>query len=243
MPWLPEAAASIASQPGVEWIVLDGGSTDGSREWLRENAASATLVFEPDRGQTDALIRGLSRARGDVLAWLNADDLYESGALERVAQEFDEHPEAVAVSGRCLWIDRDGSVTGEIPTVPDTTLTGLLACTYNLPQPATFFRADAYRRVGGLDPARSLAMDVDLWLKLARVGEIRQVDDVLARFRLHPAAKTQAGALAAIREDFAVRRRQGLSLGQTWWTFARWAYLNPWYSSIRSVGRRLLRPR
>lgn len=233
MPWLPEAVRSIVAQGrdvDVEHIVLDGGSTDGSREWLEANAAPGTiLVFERDTGQTDALIRGFARASGEILSWLNADDTLEPGALARVAEAFDSNPEAVLVAGACLHIDSAGAVIGAIPTPPSSTLEGLLAHPYNIAQPSSFVRAGAYRAVGGLDPTLRMAMDVDLWMKLARIGRVVLLPgDVLSRFRIHGGAKSVAGASRAVREDLRVRRRYGMAVpSRTWWTLFKQAYLRP----------------
>lgn len=232
MPWLPEAIESVLSQVDarVELIVTDGGSTDGSREWLVSNVKDvARLVFEPDRGQTDALIRGLSQASGAFLGWLNADDWLEPAALARVAAAFDGAPDASIVSGCCLQIDESGAFIGLIPTPPSATLKGLLAHPNNLAQPATFFRAEAYRRVGGLDPNLDLAMDVDLWMKLAGVGRVVVLpDEILARFRIHRGAKSVTRATAAVREDLRVRRRHGMPVAtRAWWVLFKRAYLRP----------------
>jgi GT2 family glycosyltransferase len=189
MPWLPDAVASVAAQRrdvDVEHLILDGGSTDGSREW---------------------------RASGEVLGWLNSDDLLEPGALGLVRDAFNGAPSAAVVAGGCLLIDPQSRVTGSIPVPPVRTFAELLRYPTNLPQPATFFRAAAYRRVGGLDRRYDLAMDVDLWLRLAREGGIVTLRmATLARFRIHPSAKSVVGAVAATREDLAARRRQGLPL-------------------------------
>lgn len=234
MPWLPEAIESIFSQRTdtiTELIVLDGGSTDGSREWLMRNVGEkGTLIFDTDHGQTDALIRGFHLAAGAMLGWLNADDVLEPGALALVASAFREHPDAVMVSGRCLQIDMVGRVLGVIPEPPSPTVDALLAFPSNLPQPATFFRKSAYDSVGGLDPALDMAMDVDLWMKLARVGELHLLhDQTLARFRLHGSGKSQAGSVAAAREDLSVRRRHGMPIpSRAWWLLVKQAYLSPW---------------
>lgn len=232
MPWLPEAIESVLNQAetSVEFIVLDGGSTDGSRDWLLSNVKdTAQLVFEPDRGQTDALIAGLSRATGTYLGWLNADDRLELRALARVAAAFDGAPDASIVSGCCLEVDESGRFIGLIPTPPSATLEGLLAHPHNLAQPATFFRADAYRRVGGLDPDLDLAMDVDLWMKLAGTGRVVLLrDQILARFRIHGGAKSVSRATAAAREDLKVRRRHGMPVAtRAWRVLFKRAYLRP----------------
>jgi len=215
MPWLPEAVASVAAQRSsvdVEHLILDGGSTDGSREWLMEHLElGCELVFEPDTGQTDALIRGFERATGELLGWLNADDTLEPGTLGRAHDLFVLNPDVVMLSGVCLFIDRDGKVSGAMATPPDPTFHGLLSRRVNPPQPATFFRADAYKRSGGLDRNYDLAMDVDLWLRLARQGRYLVLPEkILARYRVHPGAKSERLASASAREDLRARRAHGM---------------------------------
>src|SRR5215212_10579510 len=120
MPWLPEAVASVAAQRAnvdVEHIVLDGGSTDGSAEWLRAYAGPEIVArFEPDGGQTDALINGFELATGELLGWLNADDVLETDALSIAHQAFANNPDAAIVGGAALFIDGSGAVVGAMPT-------------------------------------------------------------------------------------------------------------------------------
>jgi len=217
MPWLPGTVESVARQQGVvdvEHLIRDGGSTDGSREWLVAHAGLGYQVtVEKDGGQTDALAVGLDHATGDVLGWLNADDILEPGALKQVAEAFEAYPDAVIVSGSCLRIGPDGAILDAIPTPPRPEFDQLLRHPTNLAQPATFFRAEAYRQVGGLDRRYDLAMDVDLWFRLASVGRVVLLRDVvLARYRLHPAAKSVVAAAAGRREDLAIRRKHGMPL-------------------------------
>lgn len=217
MPWLPEAVSSVAtqrSQVDVEHLILDGGSTDGSREWLAANSdLGFRSILEPDEGQTDALIRGFEEAGGDLLGWLNSDDALEPGALARVIAVFESESDVVMVTGPSLLIDPSGRVIGAIPTPPDTSLLGMLTDPTNPPQPSTFFRAAAYRRCGGLDRRWDLAMDVDLWLRLASIGRVVALpNEPLSRFRLHPAAKSVSRSWATVREDLRVRRRHGMPI-------------------------------
>src|SRR5450759_4513233 len=118
MPWLPECIDSVAEQRRdveVEHLVYDGGSTDGSAEWLREHTSLGyEAIIGPDGGQTDALAKGFSRATGEIFAWLNADDVLEPGALKRVVDVFTADPNLAMVVGACLVIDSRGVVTGAI---------------------------------------------------------------------------------------------------------------------------------
>jgi glycosyltransferase involved in cell wall biosynthesis len=217
MPWLPECIDSVAQQRGdvdVEHLVFDAGSTDGGAEWLREHTSLGyEAAIGPDGGQTDALVKGFERATGEVFGWLNADDVLEPGALKRVVDVFATDPSLAMVVGVCLVIDSAGIVTGAMPPPRVATLTGLLRLPYNPAQPATFFTAEAYRSSGGLDRRYDLAMDVDLWLKLAAVGPIKTIGtDVLARYREHPNAKSIARSPASARQSFRIRREHGMPL-------------------------------
>jgi glycosyltransferase involved in cell wall biosynthesis len=250
MPWLPECIQSVAEQRDgfeLEHLVFDGGSTDGTTEWLREHEALGyEAIVGPDGGQTDALIKGFGKAVGDILGWLNADDLLEPGALRRVVDVFAADPGLVLVTAACLLIDSGGSVIGAIPTPPAATLQDLLLHPTNPAQPATFFTAQAYRQAGGLDPRYDLAMDVDLWLKLAGTGRFQALPtEVLARFRLHPDAKSVAGSGATARQDLRIRRRFGMPIrSRACLALVRAGYIrpvtSPWTRAIRSLARRLL---
>lgn len=217
MPWLPDCVNSVAGQRvdvEVEHLVFDGGSSDGSAEWLREHTALGyRATIGPDKGQTDALIKGFEGSTGDILGWLNADDMLEPGALRRVVEVFTSQPSLALLTAVCLLIDTRGAITGVISPPPVRTFEGLLRYPTNPAQPATFFSAEAYRRVGGLDRRYDLAMDVDLWLKLARAGPMEILPtEVLARFRVHPNAKSVAAYRRAVRQDLRIRRRHGMPI-------------------------------
>lgn len=246
MPWLPEAIDSVARQREglafeLEHIVLDGGSTDGSREWLLAHPElGCKLVFEADGGQTAALCAGFERATGELFGWLNSDDILEPGALETAHEVFTAQPDVVMVSGTCLFIDADGKVTGAMATPPVPTFDGLVRTRINPPQPSTFFRAAAYREAGGLDRSLNLAMDLDLWMKLARVGRYVVLPDrVLARYRVHARAKSERLAVASAREDLRVRRRYGMRwLSQAGEELLGQAYVDPILGRpARAIGR------
>lgn len=250
MLWLPECIRSVSEQRRdveVEHLVYDADSTDGSTEWLRENTALGyEAIIGPDGGQTDALAKGFSRATGDIFAWLNADDLLEPGALKRVVEVFAGNPELAIVTGACLRIDSQGAIVGAIPPPRVATLAGLLRLSAYPPQPSTFFSARAYRSGTGLDRQYDLAMDLDLWLKLAKAGPIQTLPaEVLARFRSHPNAKTAASPAASARQALKIRRRHGMPLrSPAGIGLIRAGYVrpvvSPWTRAFRRVARLLV---
>jgi len=245
MPWLPEAVGSVARQRGdadfeIQHLVLDGGSTDGSREWLVGHPElGCELRFQPDRGQTDALAVGFDAAKGELLGWLNADDVLEPGTLKTVHDLFVESPDVAMVSGVCLFIDSAGRVIGAMATPLTPSFEGLVQTRMNPPQPSTFFRADAYSQIGGLDRGLNLAMDLDLWIRLARVGRYVVLPDrVLARYRVHPQAKSERMARASAREDLKIRRRNGMAWrSQAGWELVRTVYVGPALGPLRRIRR------
>jgi Glycosyl transferase family 2 len=210
--FLGAAIDSVQGQgyPHVEHLVLDGGSTDGTLDVLRSygrqmqagrlHHKSFAWTSESDAGQSDAIARGFERARGDVLTWLNADDVLAPGAVERAVAELASAPEAGLVYGRGVILDQDGAETGPFAGIEPFSLWRLLHVLDYVLQPAAFFRRDAYRAAGGLDRGLHWAMDWDLWIRLAGVAEVRFVDRVLAGSREWQDTKTATGGWRRIRE-------------------------------------------
>ena len=246
MPWLPESICSVAEQRRdveVEHLVYDGGSTDGSAEWLREHTSLGyEAIIGPDGGQTDALAKGFSRATGEIFAWLNADDVLEAGALKRVVDVFTADPGLAMVTAVCLVIDACGVVIGAIPPPRVATFDGLLRLPAVPPQPATFFSAETYRRTEGLDRRYDFAMDLDLWLKLARVGPIQTLPtEVLARYRTHPNAKSVSRSGASSRQSLGIRRRHGMPLrSRAAFAMIRSGFVRPMVSPCTHAFRRFV---
>jgi glycosyltransferase involved in cell wall biosynthesis len=176
--------------PRIEYIVADGGSTDGTVDILKKyEHRLAWWVSEKDKGQTDAINKGFSHATGDILAWINSDDTYESGAVSAAVRYLQVHPGVGMVYGDCNFINESGHVIGRF----DSTQTNyrLIRQGYvHIPQQTMFFRADLWRQVGPLDPSFYFAMDYDLWTRIAARTEIRYVPQTWANFRLHTSGKT-----------------------------------------------------
>jgi len=195
--------------PKIEYIIVDGGSTDGSVDIIRRHASRlAWWVCEPDRGQTDAINKGFARASGSIFAWLNSDDTYVPGAIAAAVQALQQHPQAAAVYGNANFIDDAGHVTGRFPAA-QTDYTRLRRGYVHIPQQAAFFRADLWRQVGPLDPSFFFAMDYDLWVRLARLAPLVYVPQTWANFRLHLAGKTFSADDRCWPEMLRVHRRDG----------------------------------
>ncbi len=210
-PFLETTIQSVLTQDyaDIEYIVVDGGSTDGSAEIIRKYADRlAWWVSEPDRGQTDALNKGFARARGDVLAWINSDDTYQPGAVREAAAYLQAHPEAGMVYGDAHYIDETGRVIGRFPAA-QTDYRRLRQGYVHVPQQSSFFRAGLWQKVGPLDPSFYFAMDFDLWVRLAEQAPLHYYPKMWANFRLHSGAKTIAADDRCWPEMLRVHRRLG----------------------------------
>jgi len=210
--YLEATIQSVLEQdyPDVEYIIVDGGSTDGSVEIIQRYADRlAWWVSEKDRGQTDAINKGFARATGDVLAWLNSDDTYQPGALRQAAEALQSHPGAALVYGEANFIDENGRVIGRFPAA-QTDLRRLRQGYVHVPQQSAFFPAELWRKVGPLDPSFYFAMDYDLWVRLAGLGALVYLPGkVWANFRLHGGAKTVAADDRCWPEMLRVHYRDG----------------------------------
>ncbi len=185
-------SVSAQSHPDVEHLILDGGSDDGTVDLLRSYAQEADHdVFwrsEPDEGQSAAINEGFERASGDVVGWLNSDDVYfDTGVLDRVVDHF-ERTGADVIYGDLAYVDGRSHVT-EIDVRPDFDRSKL-AYRILLGQPATFFRREVLADQR-LDTSLSYCMDYEFWIRLSADYSVVHVPDVLAGFREHEAQKTE----------------------------------------------------
>jgi hypothetical protein len=188
--YLEECIASAQSDL-VEHIIVDGGSTDGSKAIIERNASRfAWWCSEKDGGQSDAINKGLAHATGDIFGWINSDDALLPSAAERVSMAFQADPDLLVFGGRISHRDAQGerasdqlNGTGQLQLFADPVIN----------QPATFYRMDVVREIGGVDPALRYVMDLELWWQvLFRHGtrHVRFEDTPLAMFRLHNESKT-----------------------------------------------------
>jgi len=195
--------------PNIEYIVIDGASTDGSVEIIEKYANRlAVWVSEPDKGQTDAINKGFAIATGEIMAWLNSDDTYETGAISAAVAFLQAHPEIGLVYGDTNFIDVQGNIIGKF-NAQQTSLQRLRRGGVYIPQQAAFWRAALWFQVGPLDPSFYFAMDYDLWVRLAQVTDIHYTSQLWANFRLHGDAKTISADERCWPEMLRVHRRDG----------------------------------
>lgn len=209
--FLESTIQSVLSQgyQRIEYIIVDGGSTDGSLGIIRKYEDKlAWWLSEKDRGQTDALNKGFENARGDILGWLNSDDTYEPGTVASAVAFLQKHREVGMVYGGANFIDEAGRVIGRFASA-QTDLRRLRRGYVHIPQQASFFRRDLWNTVGPLDPSFYFAMDYDLWVRIAEQSRIKYVPQIWANFRLHGAGKTIAADDRCWPEMLRVHYRDG----------------------------------
>lgn len=211
--WVEGTIRSVLLQgyPNLEYIVVDGASTDGSVDVIRKYEAWLDdWRSEPDDGQPDAINKGFAAATGEILGWLNSDDLLLPGALRRVALLARERADAVAWVGGCYRIDTDGRITDTImprgldrATLVDWGQEGFFY------QPSCFFAASAWCEIGTLDERLEYGFDVDLWLKLADRGPFAATDEILSAALFHEMAKSGQGRMGQHVDTIALQVYHG----------------------------------
>ena len=176
--------------PNIEYIVIDGGSKDDSVEIIRRYAERMTYwVSEKDKGHADALNKGFGRATGEILAWLNSDDIYHPGVVSEAVAYLKEHPQVGMVYADANLTDQQGAVIGKF-AARQTSYQAMLRGSVHIPQATTFWRADVWRQVGPLDLSLFFSFDYDLWVKIAKVSEIKYLPRLWADFRMHDLGKS-----------------------------------------------------
>jgi glycosyltransferase involved in cell wall biosynthesis len=217
--FLEQTLLSVFAQdyPGLEYIVLDGGSKDGSAEIIRKYESRISWwLSEKDGGQAAALERGFKAAKGEILAWLNSDDLLCPGALLAVGRHFAGHPQEECVNGGGYFIDAQGRPLrfGRLGFTK-----GVRASASRLKwlgqegvfQPSTFFRRSAYEAVGGLDSSLRFGMDRDLFIRLAERRPIARIGGMLSAARIHEGAKTMTIQDVCAAENLKIDARHGVA--------------------------------
>jgi glycosyltransferase involved in cell wall biosynthesis len=196
--YIEEALLSVKNQAyfQVEHIVIDGGSTDGTVEVLRDYARRSgwshlQWVSEPDQGQSDALNKGFKRASGEIIGWLNSDDCYRSECLRVVAESFEQNPETDILYGDYTWIDQGGAMLRVRREIDFDPFVLLYHRVLTVPTPSSFFRRNIFDNGNFINPKYHYSMDYEFFLRLFQKGyRFRHIPEVLADFRWQPESKS-----------------------------------------------------
>jgi glycosyltransferase involved in cell wall biosynthesis len=209
--YLEQTILSVLGQqyPNLEYIIMDGGSSDNSVEIIRRYADKlAYWQSKPDRGQADAIAQGFAMSTSDVLGWLNSDDLLLPGALLVAGKTFSNVQRCIAVTGHCVYIDGNGCpFTVHVPR--KRSWRSMLIWGHGLSQMATFWRRDTYEEVGGMDVSMKFSFDSDLFVRLRKRGSIEILPNYLAAFRFHHLSKTSTMLSTCYVENQIIIRRYG----------------------------------
>ncbi|TVX97071.1 glycosyltransferase family 2 protein [Cohnella terricola] len=188
--FIKETIESVLTQdyPNIEYIIVDGGSTDETIEILKSYGERIRWISENDEGQADAVNKGISMARGEVIGWLNSDDTYLPGAISKVANEFNLNSGIDMVYGEGYHISEHGDILDRYPT--EKYDWEKLAQTCFICQPTAFIRKNVIENLGGLNKNLQLCMDYDLWIRIGQTYEIKYISEYLATSRLYESNKT-----------------------------------------------------
>lgn len=211
--FLEETIRSVLLQgyPNLEYIIIDGGSTDDSVKIIRNYTSRLSYwVSEKDRGQSHAIKKGLERATGEIVAWLNSDDRLRPDTLSRVARAFAVSPKIVFTYGDINLIDIDGQVINRLYAKRPNRFLTVNYGQHGVPQPGSFWRKWAYEQVGGVDTSLKFCMDRDLFIRLWKVGSTKRIiGPPVADFRVHEQSKTATMKEIRAKEKALILDRYG----------------------------------
>lgn len=209
--YLEQTIQSVINQnyPAIEYIIIDGGSTDGSVEVIKKYDSHITYwVSEKDKGQSDAINKGLKLANGDIVCWLNSDDLFEPNTLNTIAQFFNEHADAHFVYGDGVIFYENGKKR-DSHCKPGKVSHGVLSRCDPLQQPSTFWRRAIHEDIGFIDESLFFTMDWDFFMRVALKYEMHYLPISFSRYRIHDAHKTGSGAVRRSQEVLGFVDRYG----------------------------------
>ena len=221
--FLPAAIESVLRQgyPRIEYLVVDGGSTDGSLEILRSYEGRLQWISEADTGQGSALNKGFRRCSGEIVAWINSDDVLLEGAVEKAVEAFRREPDLGMVYGEGYLIDDQGMVKRRFPYTTPPNLWRLVYYSDTLLQQSVFMRKAALAEVGYLDETMHWGLDWDLFIRLGKRYRVRYLPEYLGCLREYSTTKTSTGGYRRLKElGQMVRRHTGRFLTPSYMGYA-----------------------
>ena len=212
--FIEQTIQSVLSQnyPNLEYIVMDGGSTDNTLSILKKYEGKIKWFSEKDNGQSDAINKGLRMATGDIVAWLNSDDYYLPGTLKKVVEIFENNKQTQWVSGDYLIVDENGKeiqsfVRNYKKVLASFSSFNTLSLANYINQPSTFWRRDFQKKAGYLNEELHYCMDYDLWLRFIEESPVHIISNPLSAFRIHKASKGKLQYGKQFKEEVQVARK------------------------------------
>lgn len=212
--FIERTITSVLNQgyPNLEYIIIDGGSTDNTAEIVKRFEKHLIWISEKDKGQSEAINKGFGIATGDIICYLNTDDTFEAGALKQVADLFVGDPSVMWLSGRCRIIDKGDREVRRLISAYKNFLLGhysyrLLLITNFISQPSTFWRRELIEEFGLFNESEHLAMDYEYWLRIGKRYPPKIVNSCLSRFRIHPSSKSTGSYLKMPRRELLIARK------------------------------------
>jgi Glycosyl transferase family 2 len=214
--YIEETIQSVLNQdyPNLEYLVVDGGSSDNTVEILKKYEGCLTWISEKDQGQADAINKGFQMAKGAIVAWLNSDDTYLPGAVQTSVRYLEAHPEVGILYGEGYHIDADGEIIERYYTEPFDYQRLSEICF--ICQPTVFLRTEVIRTVGPLDITLDYCMDYEYWMRIAKRFRIGYLEKYLANSRLHLDTKTLSKRVEVHQETLQVVKRHYGQVPMRW---------------------------
>lgn len=208
--YIERTILSVLNQdyPNIEYIVMDGGSTDGTLDILKRYEGRLTWISEPDKGQSHAINEGWKMSSGDILAYLNSDDTYKPGAVFCAVEYLMKNQNVMMVYSGIDVIDHEDKLI-RFFQAPEFDVDRLIKdCNYFLPQQGVFFRKNILEKVGYLDESLHFKMDREFYIRVGMHGEVRRLPRCLANGRIHAEAKQNIRNEDKIWKEFILIRKQ-----------------------------------
>ncbi len=213
--FIKQTIQSVLSQnyPNLEYLIIDGGSTDETKEILESYGNKLIWISEKDKGQSEAINKGLKTVTGEILGYLNSDDYLEKNALVKVGEFFTQNNNAYWLTGKCYTVDENGRETRKLITSYKNLFLKYLRSKWLfyivqfISQPATFWRREVTKKIGLFDKSLHYSMDYDYWLRIWQKYKPYYLDDYLAYYRVHQRSKAIISPETQFKVEFDIIRR------------------------------------
>ncbi len=196
--FLEQTIRSVLDQnyPNLEYIIIDGGSTDNSVNIIKKYESSLTYwISEKDNGQAEAVNKGLKRATGDIIAWINSDDYYEQETFRTISGIFTKEKDTCVVNGNCIkhYLTKNKQIVDKSGAVTFERMLRYWKRNFCPPQPSIFFKRSVLSDVGYLQEELNFAMDLDLWLRISKKYAFKYIDQTFSHYLIHDLSKSGSG--------------------------------------------------